>query len=163
MSYDYASLDMTPLLIAAVFNGAIAALVFFNIFRYGKALPGVYVDEEKERRLRLQSSRIQMDRIKYILGWSGGGVHKRIDENRELFDLLRSEAPEFLAKHNWVASWLRAHDEFFTDIENEVHLDDGRFVQRAKMYRAGEYQFPRPWNFNAPGSTALKDELRQNK
>jgi hypothetical protein len=29
--------------------------------------------------------------VRRILGWVGGGVHKRIDENRELLELLRDK------------------------------------------------------------------------
>lgn len=36
--------------------------------------------------------------VKNILGWTGGGVHKRIDENRELLELLQQDAPDFLKK-----------------------------------------------------------------
>lgn len=42
----------------------------------------------------------------------GGGVHKRLDENRELYQLLQRDAPEFLETHPWVANWFQSEDEF---------------------------------------------------
>lgn len=35
-----------------------------------------------------------------------GGVYKRIDEIRELFEVLKRDDPAFLATHPWVAGWL---------------------------------------------------------
>lgn len=83
-----------------------------------------------------------MKTIKKILGWTGGGVHKRIDENRELLELLRREAPDFLEKHREVVGWLQAHDEFFVDLASAVKLEEGRFLAQAQTQPE---RFPRPW------------------
>lgn len=53
-------------------------------------------------------------RISFTLRQIGGGVHKRLDENRELYELLQRDAPDFLQSHWWVAGWFESHDEFFT-------------------------------------------------
>lgn len=78
--------------------------------------------------------------LRKILGWSAGGVHKRIDENRELLELLWEEAPEFITKHQWVRNWIKNNDEFFTELLTAVPIEDGRFLSRVKTG-----QFPRPW------------------
>ncbi|WP_208607054.1 MULTISPECIES: hypothetical protein [Delftia] len=48
----------------------------------------------------------------------GGGVHKRVDENRELLELLQQKAPQLLAECPWVNGWLRGNDEFFCALES---------------------------------------------
>lgn len=80
--------------------------------------------------------------VKRILGWVGGGVHKRIDENRELLELLRKEAPEVIAKNPWIVGWIRSNDDFFTELEAAVPIEKGKFLSAAKMR---EGKFPRPW------------------
>lgn len=56
-----------------------------------------------------------LQRIDGVLKFSGGGVFKRIDENRELLELIQRESPEFLQKNNWVNLWIEAQDEFLTE------------------------------------------------
>lgn len=84
----------------------------------------------------------QLAKVKNILGFSGGGVHKRIDENRELLELLQREAPDFLSRHGWVEGWLSSNDEFFVDLASSVPITEGRFLGQAQR-RPDE--FPRPW------------------
>lgn len=80
--------------------------------------------------------------VRRILGWTGGGVHKRIDENRELLELLREKAPEFLQQHPWVTGWLKSNDAFFVELAEAVPIDEGRFLSFAQ--RRPEL-FPRAW------------------
>ena len=68
-----------------------------------------------------------------------GGAYKRIDENRELLELLQTDAPEFLASHPWVEGWISAHDKFFVALAAAVPPD------RHTPYPG----FPRAW----PGRT----------
>lgn len=81
-------------------------------------------------------------KIKQIIGWKGGGIYKRIDENRELLELLRREAPDLISKHAEIIGWLRSHDDFFCALESAVPLEDAQF------YPAPNHDgrcFPRPW------------------
>lgn len=75
--------------------------------------------------------------VKTILGRHQGGIYKRIDENRELLELLQREVPELLAKQPWVESWLEAQDGFLRDLESAVPLTNVQFPKQAS--------FPRPW------------------
>lgn len=70
----------------------------------------------------------------------GGGVHKRVDENRELLELLQQKAPELLQECPWVEGWLRSNDEVFTALETLAPLLGSSLPRFAK--RPG---FPRPW------------------
>ena len=83
-----------------------------------------------------------LESVKKILGRHQGGIYKRIDENRELLELLQREAPEFLAKQPWVVGWLESQDGFLCDLEAAVKLEDVQFPQRRG-------QFPRAWPVTA--------------
>lgn len=87
-------------------------------------------------------SATSQSKVENILGFTGGGVHKRIDENRELLELLQREASGFLASHSWVEGWLASNDEFFVALALNVPITEGRFLGQAQR-RPGE--FPRPW------------------
>ena len=83
--------------------------------------------------------------IRKILGFTGGGIYKRIDENRELLELLERDAPEFLASHFWVRGWLKSHDDFFVALESSVPVTDGAFLAQCTPI-----QFPRDWPSHVP-------------
>lgn len=82
--------------------------------------------------------------MKRILGWIEGGVHKRIDENRELLELVRERAPEFVATHPWVVTWIQSRDNFFCELAAAVPLSGGRFPLVVRTGPA-DVVFPRHW------------------
>ena len=107
--------------------------------------------------------------LKKILGQHHGGIYKRIDENRELLELLQREAPELLAKQPWVVSWLESQDGFLRDLESAVPLTD---VQFPKQANTSGRSFPRPWptvqnenaavvqwNVSTPGYWGLPNDI----
>lgn len=83
-----------------------------------------------------------LNHVKKILGWTGGGVHKRIDENRELLELLQQEAPDFLKSHLWIEGWLKCNDDFFNELAKTVPISEGRFLDHVKSFGT---PFPREW------------------
>ncbi|WP_168788811.1 hypothetical protein [Paraburkholderia aromaticivorans] len=78
--------------------------------------------------LALTLNRTVVARVRRILGSTGGGIHKRIDENIELLELLRDRAPDFLGQHPWVVNWFESHDEFLRQLANAVPLKEGFFL-----------------------------------
>lgn len=62
------------------------------------------------------------DALIFSLEKAGGGIHKRIDENRELLELLQVEAPQLLKECPWVIGWIQGNDEFFTSIAKAPEL-----------------------------------------
>lgn len=60
----------------------------------------------------------KLDRVRNICSLHGGGIYKRIDENRELYQLLQDRCPDFLRECFWVEGWLKAQDDFLQDIES---------------------------------------------
>lgn len=85
--------------------------------------------------------------LQRTVGFVSGGVHKRIDENRELLELLMREAPDFMQRNSWVEGWLRGHDEFFVAIEQAVPVSEGQYLGAAKRSNG---RFPRPWPGRRP-------------
>lgn len=76
-----------------------------------------------------------------VLERFGGGVQKRIDENRELLELLQERAPGFLKENDWVEGWLANNDEFFVGLE-QISKSVGVELRNPDFYPI------RPW----PGS-----------
>lgn len=81
--------------------------------------------------------------MKKILGQHEGGIYKRIDENRELLELLQREAPEMLARQPWIVGWLEAQDGFLCDLAAAVPLTDVQFPKQTRQQSGNS--FPRPW------------------
>lgn len=79
--------------------------------------------------------------IKNVLNFSVRGVYKRIDENRELLELLQNKNPDFLREHFWIEGWLGCQDIFLVNLAQFVPSDD----QRVK-----EGRYPRPWPGKRP-------------
>ncbi len=100
-----------------------------------------------------------LKRIPKILGLTGGGVYKRIDENRELLELLQREDPEFLKKHFEVVGWIKANDEFFTELADLINLKEGHFLSQEQQQ---SWRFPRPWpTIQQPESHRIEGSLDQ--
>lgn len=64
-----------------------------------------------------------------------GGIYKRIDENRELMELLQQRCPEFLIGNFWVRGWLESQDRFLLQLAHAAQTAN---------HLAG-CRFPRPW------------------
>lgn len=72
------------------------------------------------------------------------GIYKRIDENRELLELLQHEAPALLNNCWWIEGWLRSQDDFLEKVAQEVCGSAQRLDRLG-----GPTPYPRPW----PGKT----------
>jgi len=67
-----------------------------------------------------------------------GGLIKRIDENRELLELLQREAPEFLKAHPWAQGWIAGNDSFFVQLDQIVEAEN-------PMRHETDPRYPRAW------------------
>lgn len=65
-----------------------------------------------------------------------GGVVKRLDEHRELWALLTTDAPDFLAVHWWVAGWFADTDAFLSRLiaESDLEKSSGTFLRPRPDY-----------------------------
>lgn len=82
-----------------------------------------------------------MNRLKAIdevLHTNNRGIVKRIDEGRELLELLQEKCPGFLEEHFWVEGWIESNDIFLMDLATAA--------QKTNLFRLNEMRpFPRPW------------------
>lgn len=65
------------------------------------------------------------------------GIYKRIDENRELLELLLDRAPQLLVDAPWVEGWIKSQDAF---LEALLDCPDKPWSPTASLA-----PFPRPW------------------
>ncbi len=89
--------------------------------------------------LNARSNAESLQAIGNVVSQVGRGVFKRIDENRELLELLKSRCPEFLEQHFWVEGWIRSQDEFLTAIA------DASGAHKPPRVSGNESAYPRPW------------------
>jgi len=66
---------------------------------------------------------------------TGRGIYKRIDENRELLELLLREAPELLDRCFWIIGWLENQDHFLVSLAQAAEIENSYPLIR---------NFPRP-------------------
>lgn len=76
----------------------------------------------------------------------GRGVWKRIDENRQLLELLQAEAPELLERCPFIEGWIRNTDIFFINLQKLMTLED--------KPEWGGGLFPREWPGEVRGERA---------
>ncbi|ENZ77996.1 MULTISPECIES: hypothetical protein [Ralstonia] len=75
-------------------------------------------------------------KVKELCRRGHGGVRKRIDENRELLELLQQESPELLARCPLIEGWLGEQDRFLNELAAAVGIDDEWATRK---------DWPRPW------------------
>lgn len=68
--------------------------------------------------------------------FQGRGIWKRIDENRQLLQVLHEQAPDFLKQYPRVVGWIAGIDAFFLGVKDLLAL--------VKPQWMGE-RFPREW------------------
>ena len=115
----------TLILVAAILNG-VAQLI--------RAMRGVPEPPEVRETNEIECSEV-LERVE-------GGVYKRIDENRELVELIQREAPQLFATHPWALGWLKSQDRFLVALSesDDFDADECQFKKRDE----GERPMPRP-------------------
>ncbi|WOP85256.1 hypothetical protein [Citrobacter koseri] len=85
----------------------------------------------------------RLSKVKTLCDREQRGVYKRIDENRELLELLQRESPDLLQQCPWIEGWLDSQDRFLSQLAAIVGTDNrlGRL----------DGNFPRPW----PGAKTM--------
>jgi hypothetical protein len=71
-----------------------------------------------------------------------GGLVKRIDENRELLELLQERVPQFVSSHPWLVGWIQANDNFFTQLEDILETRKMLFTP---SMASTLHDYPRRW------------------
>lgn len=84
-----------------------------------------------------------LSEVQQILGRNNGGIFKRIDENREILEVLRRDTPNFREKM-WLESKLKSQDEFLCELAAQVPLNDVQFPPTPNDHPGR--RFPRQWS-----------------
>lgn len=71
----------------------------------------------------------QLDNIKDILNGTEAGILKRLDENRELLELLYREAPNLMKGKPWVRCWIESQDIFLIKLVEVVNIKTQYSIQ----------------------------------
>lgn len=92
-----------------------------------------------------------------VIANHSAGIHKRIDENRELLEHLQEHAPGYLVQFPWVVGWLRSQDEFL------IALADASQMPVSAGGRGRNYvrRLDLPDVFNAAQAKTLLDRQKQ--
>jgi hypothetical protein len=77
----------------------------------------------------------QLAAIQEVVAQSAHGIHKRIDENRELLETLQRDFPHLLSSYWWIEGWVESQDQFLTDLALATGVVRGRSSEN----------FRRPW------------------
>lgn len=78
-----------------------------------------------------------IENIRFTLQRVGGGVYKRVDENREMLALIQNHSPQLLNDHPHLIDWISSHDEFLTEAS--------KFVTPKSCFFQPRKGFPRPF------------------
>lgn len=69
----------------------------------------------------------KLEALEKVISKTNRGIFKRIDENRELLELLYEKAPELMDKCFWIRCWIESQDEFLSKlaeisgVENRIY------------------------------------------
>ncbi|ENG3407021.1 hypothetical protein ABTY17_004809 [Salmonella enterica] len=58
----------------------------------------------------------RIDSICETIKLTQGGINKRIDENRELLQLIESQCPQLLDEHPWINGWIDSQEQYLLAI-----------------------------------------------
>lgn len=86
----------------------------------------------------------QIIEIQETISRTEGGLLKRIDENRELMELLERDAPELLAAKPWVRRWLESQDTFLRKVASVAGVPSESHNPLSKFPRAIPEKFIDP-------------------
>ncbi|AGT26772.1 hypothetical protein M2J86_25025 (plasmid) [Citrobacter freundii] len=79
---------------------------------------------------------LQQNLIKFekLISQNERGVYKRIDENRELLELLIRETPDLFESHGWIRGWFKSLDEYLLALSYEATLSEEESGIRVRPY-----------------------------
>lgn len=83
---------------------------------------------------RIREAAMCFAQIEHICRSTSRGIHKRIDENRELMELLQKEAPDLLKRCSWIEGWLESQDRFLCEL-----------ASASKVESPIAHNYPRRW------------------
>lgn len=89
-------------------------------------------------------------RVIYICSSSNRGLFKRIDENRELLELLQKEGSDVLHRFPWIEGWIAGLDCFLLDLVGVLQLKPRGYGDA----------FPRAWPGKEPHVSSYSESSK---
>ncbi|WP_231853264.1 hypothetical protein [Erwinia tasmaniensis] len=80
------------------------------------------VDKTKSIENSVSNNGTQLEKVVDVLNRTEAGILKRLDENRELLELLYSDAPELMKQKPWIRGWLESQDVFLVKVAEAVNV-----------------------------------------
>lgn len=102
------------------------------------------------RTLLAELLRSPLSNIERLAGSNCRRLVKRIDETRELVELLQAQTPELLKTHPWVLLWLEDNDSFLVELAEAIGEPP---LTGDSRHRSGIWLRPWPVPPLPPGTT----------
>ncbi|HHR6469881.1 TPA: hypothetical protein ACS8CE_003496 [Providencia alcalifaciens] len=104
--------------------------VLFLVFMLAVLIFGVikshslFVGDDENSEINIRKNQIGLLRdVKKICSTYQRGIYKRIDENRELLDLLCKENSDFIKSHWYVVNWIKSQDDFLVKMADTLKIE----------------------------------------
>ncbi|EKZ5999847.1 hypothetical protein REZ03_005353 [Klebsiella pneumoniae] len=81
----------------------------------------------------------KLEALENVISKNNRGIFKRIDENRELLELLYEKTPELMDECSWIRGWIESQDEFLSKLAEISGVEN-----RTYNLTAGK-PYPRPF------------------
>lgn len=103
---------------------AMLLMIFFvlacSFFYFKNKKPNI--DETKTIESSVSNKSAQLEKVVDVLNRTEAGILKRLDENRELLELLYRDAPELMKEKPWIRGWLESQDVFLVKVAEAVNV-----------------------------------------
>ena len=84
--------------------------------------------------IRLRCKRQQLQQIERVCERVEGGIYKRLDEHRELYSLIQSQAPDLLAGHPEIIGWFVSQDSFLQQLASAANVQHPMIKNRPGQF-----------------------------
>jgi len=111
--------------------------LIFSLISFAIAVVALFYMVNTSRQVKRNRLLNRFPQVEELCRTNGRGVHKRIDENRELLELLQQRKPDLLEDCPWIEGWLESQDHFLVSLATIVGTEN----QCARL----DGSFPRPW------------------
>lgn len=92
------------------------------------------IRRRKQHKDTFEDLQQNLSKLEKLVSQNERGVYKRIDENRELLELLIREAPDLFETHGWIRGWFKSLDEYLLALSYEAKLSEEESGIRVRPY-----------------------------
>lgn len=92
------------------------------------------IRRRKQKKDTLEDLQQKLSKLEKLISQNERGVYKRIDENRQLLELLIRETPDLFESHGWIRGWFKSLDEYLLALSYEAKLSEEESGIRVRPY-----------------------------